>query len=255
MTRSFTIGFSQRLQFAWLERAGRLALAGLDEKAGRACLRQELHEQISAGNNADRNNREKAITQLVRIWLRPTDKPPGFGAEGLHHLARLPDAQRVASHWGMTICTYPFVSTVAGIVGRLASLQGSVSAAQIQARVRSQLGERETVSRAARRVLRSFIDWSVLLETPRPGTYRAAETMQIEDRALATWLVEAALWAGAAETLPLLQATHLPALFPFQLPNLSSADIASNPRLELYRQGFDMDMILLRKPVTSTQRR
>jgi len=53
-------------------------------------------------------------------------------------------------------------------------LQGSAAAAHVQRRVREQYGERETVSRAARRVLRSYLDWGVLQETGAKGVYSAA---------------------------------------------------------------------------------
>lgn len=46
-----------------------------------------------------------------------------------------------------------------------------VAAAHVQRRVHEQYGERETVSRAARRVLRSFLDWGVLQETESKGIY------------------------------------------------------------------------------------
>ena len=71
------------------------------------------------------------------------------------------------------MAVYPFWSGVATQVGRLLRLQGSAAAAHVQRRVREQYGERETVSRAARRVLRSYLDWGVLQETGKKGIYSA----------------------------------------------------------------------------------
>jgi len=47
-------------------------------------------------------------------------------------------------------------------------------AAQAQRRIKEQLGEREAVSRAARRVLRCFVDWGVLQDTSEKGVYQSA---------------------------------------------------------------------------------
>jgi hypothetical protein len=47
--------------------------------------------------------------------------------------------------------------------------------------MRELLGERETVSRATRRVLRSLHDWGVLVETKAKGTYGKAEPIRIDD--------------------------------------------------------------------------
>ena len=75
------------------------------------------------------------------------------------------------------MAVYPFWSSVATQVGRLLRLQGSAAAAQVQRRIREQYGERETVARRARYVLRSYLDWGVLQETGAPGVYRAARLM------------------------------------------------------------------------------
>ena len=69
----------------------------------------------------------------------------------------------------MALAAYPFWGAVAAQTGRLLRLQGTVAAAQVQRRIKEGYGERDTVSRAARRVLRSFIDWRVLTDTATKG--------------------------------------------------------------------------------------
>ena len=72
----------------------------------------------------------------------------------------------------MCIAVYPFFGTVADAVGRLLRLQGTAGAAQVQRRLRERFGERETVTHAARRILRAYIDWGILEETDQKGLYR-----------------------------------------------------------------------------------
>jgi len=79
----------------------------------------------------------------------------------------------------MVTAVYPFWSGVAVQVGRLLRHQGPAAAAHIQRRVREQYGEREPVSRAARRVLRSYLDWGVLQETDTKGIYTSGKPQSV----------------------------------------------------------------------------
>ena len=117
--------------------------------------------------------------------------------EGLELLKYLPRTGHLAVHWGMVMAVYPFWSGVAVQVGRILRLQGSVAAAHVQRRIREQYGERETVSRAARRVLRSYLDWGVLQGTGKKGIYTAGTTLAVDDSRLIAWLTEASLHTRA----------------------------------------------------------
>ena len=99
-------------------------------------------------------------------------------------------------HWCMCMTVYPFFGTVADAVGRLLRLQGTAGAAQVQRRLRERFGERETVARAARRILRAYIDWGVLVEAGEKGLYRSAAKRVVDDAPLAVWTIMAVLLAA-----------------------------------------------------------
>ena len=88
------------------------------------------------------------------------------------------------------MAVYPFWSGVATQVGRLLRLQGSAAATHVQRRVREQYGERETVSRRARYVMRSYLDWGVLHETGTKGIYTAGSKLSVDDSRLIAWLID-----------------------------------------------------------------
>jgi hypothetical protein len=138
---------------------------------------------------------------------------------------RLPLADHLAVHWGMTMAVYPFVGVIAEAVGRLLRLQGSCAAVQVQRRIREQLGERETVARAARRVLRCCIYWGVLQETAEKGVYYAVPVRSVTDKKLAAWLIEGRLLASGSHAAPLKAIVQSPALFPFIIGPLSIGDL------------------------------
>ena len=146
------IGFSQRIRLEWLEKTASLILAGNDKHVINNILQEFLKDKLSIGGNAKRGNREKAITILMKIWV---NVPRGFEAfrdEGLNLIKKLSRENHIAIHWGISMAVYPFWGAVAASVGRLLRLQGTAAASHIQRRVREKYGERETVSRAARRV-------------------------------------------------------------------------------------------------------
>lgn len=242
------IGFSQRVRLEWLARTANLVLAGNDSTAINEILQDLLRDKVSVGGEALRGNREKIITILLKIWLKVPARLDGLRLDGLELLKSLPAEDHPAVHWGMVMAVYPFWSAVAGQVGRLLKLQGTVAAIQIQRRIREQYGERDTVSRAARRVLRSYVDWSVLQETGRKGIYTTGPSQDIEDSRLIAWLVEASLQARTSGSASLKDLLTSPSLFPFRVkPIQAESLLTTSSRLEIIRHGLDDDLVLLKK--------
>jgi len=246
--RQKQIGFSQRIRLEWLQYTANLVLAGNDKGAVNSSLQELLKDKVSIGGKAVRGNKEKAITILMKIWFNVPGELEAVRDDGLGLLKSLPRKDQIAVHWGMAMAAYPFWGAVAGQTGRLLRLQDSVAASQIQRRVREQYGERETVSRAARRVIRSFVDWGVLSETTKKGIYSQGRTYSIDDPRLISWLIEASLYArsnGSAAIKDLLDSTSL---FPFRLMHVPAEHLVSmSPRLDLLRHGLDDDLVMLRE--------
>jgi hypothetical protein len=250
------IGFSQRVRLEWLEQTANLILAGNDKAAVNDALQELLKDKVSVGGQAERGNREKIISILRHVWLSPPNDLISLRDEGLRFLSTQslhlsPHHLSVAVHWGMVTAVYPFWSAIATQTGRLLRLQGSAAAAHVQRRVREQYGERETVSRAARRVLRSFLDWGVLQETGAKGVYAAGATLAVDDPRLIAWLVEASLHACGSGSAPLKSLLDSPSLFPFRIKPVHAENlVAASSRLDLLRHGLDDELLILRKQTT-----
>jgi hypothetical protein len=249
MTRRIgQIGFSQRVRLEWLEQTANLILAGNEKAEVNEALQDLLKDQVSIGGQAERGNREKIITILLKKWLKIPNELDLFRLEGLEFLKRIPRRDHLAIHWGMVMAVYPFWSGVAIQTGRLLRLQGTAAVAHIQRRVREQYGERETVSRATRRILRSYLDWGVLQKTVTKGIYSAGATLNVDDSRLIAWLAEAALHAKANGAAPLKDLLGSPNFFPFQIKPISAESlVAESSRLDLLRHGLDDNLIMLRK--------
>ncbi len=244
MRRREQIGFSQRIQLAWLEYTTNLIFAGCSKDQIVAALSEQLKDRLSVGNNPKRGNRDKAITILTKVWVTvPTELQP-LRDKGLELLQRFQASDRILVHWCMCMAVYPFFSTVADATGRLLRLQGTTAAAQVQRRVREQLGERETVSRAARRVLRAFIDWGVLLETSKKGIYRGAPKRTVDDVPLCIWAIEAVLFARDGTPHPVPGVVQGPHLFPFDIALPSMRELETCKAFEVSRYGLKDEVLL-----------
>ena len=241
--KAATVGFSQRIKLSWLEHTSRLVLAAVPREQISPSLQDLLKDRLSIGGSAQRGTREKAITILNKIWVNVRVDLMPLRNDGLALLARLPDGLHIAVHWGMTMAAYPFWFTVAESTGRLLRLQGNATAAQIQRRVREQLGERETVARAARRIIRSFVDWAVIREGTSKGLYVPADPIAIEDPELIAWLIEANLVASGALSAPLKSLSQSPALFPFKPNSHNSIESLLRRRLEIHRQNLNEPVV------------
>jgi hypothetical protein len=245
--RSDQIGFSQRIRLEWLEQTVNLVLAGNDKAAIDDALQVLLKGKVSVGGQAERGNREKIITILLKVWQTVPNELEPLRAEGLELVRRLPRRDHMAIHWGMVMAAYPFWSGVASHVGRLLKLQGSATAAHVQRRVREQYGERETVSRAARRVLRSYLDWGLLQQTSAKGVYAAGTIIAVDDSMLIAWLAEASLYARNSSSVTVRDLVGSPNLFPFHIRLLSAESlVVASSRLDLIRHGSDESFVMLR---------
>ena len=238
------IGFSQRIRLDWLEYTTNLALAGNSREDIVAALRERLRDRLSVGGNPARGNREKAVTILTKVWVTVPSELQSLRDEALELLQRLPASQRMLVHWCMCMAVYPFFGTVAEATGRLLHLQGTAAAAQVHRRVREQLGERETVSRAARRVLRAFVDWGVLVETVEKGIYSGAPKQPVQDTQLVIWTIKAILAAKGEDPQSLSTALRGPHLFPFDIEPPPIRELEGCPAIEVTRHGLNQDVLL-----------
>lgn len=235
------IGFDRKVRLGWLDAAAGWTAQGMSAAEIRAKLDLLLEGEVT-GEAA----RKKTKGVLLRTWLLvPEDLRP-LRDEALALLEEHSGPDRLLLHWGMVCANYPVVWEVASVAGRLLSLQGSVSLAQLRRRIVETYGERSTLIRASQRIIRSFVDWGVLLETEVKGVYLPAPALPISDERLTVWLVEAAVRTTGKELGVLTSVLGSPALFPFNIEQFSAQVLEQSPRLELYRQNRDEDLVALR---------
>ncbi len=245
--RHEAIGIKQAIRFEWMQKAANLLLAGLDAKT----IRQELHEFLSDrkgnGSEGERSDQTRTfvVNNLMKIWVSPDPELIPFRDASLAFLRENP-SMALAVHWGMISAVYPFWFNVARQTGRLLALQDQVTQTQIINRLKEQYGDRQTVSRYARFVIRSFVAWGALKDSEAKGCYEKAAPVSIAEPNLAILMFESALLVTleAKGTLGLL--LNNPAFFPFVLPFMAGdAVVRLTQRLNVIRHGLDDDLIVL----------
>jgi hypothetical protein len=253
--RPQTIGYNRTVKLKWLDETLDLFLSRQSEAEICDVLRERLSDQLSVGSSPQRGSREKTITLLLKTWIRVPPRLRGLRDDGVRLIESMRRSERLPLHWGMTMSVYPFFRVVAGVTGRLFRLQGTVSAREVQRRVRELKGEREVVSRSTRYVLRAFADWGVLVDTDAKGTYIPAAPMRIDDARLAKWLLEATMFASDTTSVDFRSLANSPALFPFRLTLVTPEALTNSCRLEIVRHGVADDLVVLRKPIKEMERR
>jgi hypothetical protein len=244
--RHQSIGIKQEIRLAAMRHAAQMQLVGITPEAMRAQIDAALANPEAGGAYAGRSagTREFAVNNLMHCW-----HPEEAGLLALRDgiLQRLEQSGTgIAPLWALISAVYPFWFQSARRMGRLFSLQPRVTQVQLISRLKEFYGDREMVSRHARFVVRSFVDWGVINDSSSAGSYSAAAAQPISDEETVL-LFESALLAQPDGSAALDTLRHEPAFFPFALPLLSGEQIAAlNPRLTVMRYGLTEDVVRLK---------
>lgn len=246
--RHEAIGIKQAIRFEGMQKAANLLLAGLEAKT----IRQELHafltDRKGNGSKSERSDQTRAfvVNNLMKIWVSPVPELIPFRDASLAFLRENP-SMALAVHWGMLSAVYPFWFNVARQTGRLLALQDQVTQTQIINRLKEHYGDRQTVSRCAQYIIRSFVVWGVLKDSETKGCYEKSPPIGITDSNLAILMFEAALHAthegkGALDVL-----LNDPAFFPFQLPLITGDFLSQRSKnIDVIRYGLDSELLQLK---------
>lgn len=235
------IGFDRRIELAWMDALTDELRAGRSEGE----LRDFLHDLLRSDHPADAA-RGKTITVLMRIWALIPAEHRSLRRRALELQEEVPRGDFVWLHWGMLLVGFPIFRDIASGVGRLLSLQGDVSLAQLQRRLTEEYGERSTVSRASQRIVRSMVEWGAITEAEKRGMFVPAEKHTTDSRDLQLWLMEALLTAKDAETVEATQLLKSHELFPFSI-DIGVRDLRRSDHFVVHRQGQSMDVVEVRE--------
>ena len=190
-------------------------------------------------------SRKKSRSVLKGLWLAPRADLAPFADRAAELLAEVEASAVPALCWGMAISVYPFFGKVAELTGRLTSIQGDCTSAEIQRRMAETYGERETAYRAANRVMQTQADWGTLTRVDQGRRIIRRAPMTISHDGLIAWLIEAAIrYTGKAMPVATVQSSAV--LYPFSLDQPLAFVVSRSPSLELRADGSGSRMVAIR---------
>ena len=242
MTKIRQIRLDRPLNLEWLDAVASLVAAGADLMVTRAKLFELLDAALSGGTKRG-TSCYKTVGVLSGCWANVPRDLVAFRDRAISIFREVVPPERMALHWAMLMANYGFFADVARIAGRLLSLQGNVTLSQITHRMHESWGERSTVTRATRRMVRSMVQWGAMADTGDRGVYTRSPERIVVPKRLTEILLEGLLRCEG-RGLPVSQVGRHPALFPFELV-LRSYDVRQSPLFEIDREGLNIDMVQL----------
>lgn len=227
------IGFDRFIQLDW-------AAAALRVKAGVSNL-DDLTELIDA-THPGTAAKKKTRTVLNRLWLEPRPDLADFAERGVEIYRGAPDTPVSALTWGMALATYPFFGKVAEIVGRLTSLQGDCTSAEVHRRMAEIFGEREGTRRMTNMVLQSQASWGAIERVDKGKRIVRSPLIELDASAAAAWLAEACV-RYAGRPLSVAGIGSNPIVYPFSLRGSSAYLFSQSPYLEMRADSAGNQMI------------
>lgn len=239
------VGIQRELHLEWFDKAAAVYAAGYAKAAARQEFYSYLENAVGFDSPPSLQSKTYIAHVLIKTWVAPEKELMSLRDEAHHLLNRNPGC-RIAIHWSLLCAAYPFWFNVATCVGRLLNLQNQVTQSQVVLRLKELYGDRQTVSRRARYVIRSFVAWGVLKDTEVKGCYERVEPGFIHETNLAILMLQGALNAVPDGKWALGPLLNNPAFFPFQLPVMTGDFVSrNNERIEVVRYGLDDEFLIL----------
>jgi len=243
-----SIGIKQVIRYEWMNYTVDLIKSGLKKEEIRKELENYLSERKGNGETGNRAGytMSLAVTLLMNIWVTP--KPELINLrDRLLEKIKIENCELVC-HWAMVSSVYPFWFNMSYIFGSLYLLQDKIKKSQIMSRIYEILGERNTIERCSRYVIRSFVAWDLIRDIEKSGCYEKGKIIKISDIGLASLLIETTLNAVPEKRIALASVLNCPSFFNFELPSMNGSQITKvNQNLEVEQFSVNEEFVKLKK--------
>jgi hypothetical protein len=242
-----SIGIKQVIRYEWMKYTVDLLTSGLKKEDIRKELENYLSERKGNGKTGNRAGYTMtlAVTLLMNIWVTPKPELISF-RDRLLKMIKIKEIEPVC-HWAMVSSVYPFWFNMSYIFGSLFLLQDQIKKSQIMSRVYEIFGERNTIERCSRYVIRSFVAWDIIKDKEKTGYYEKRKIIKISDISLASLLIETMLNAVPEKRIPLASIISCPSFFNFEFPSMNGSQITKvNQNLEFEQFSLNEEFVKLR---------
>ena len=221
-----SFGIGQNIRREWMDRALQLAIDGKSAEECRAIL-TDVVLGVDTGKGARGKESAKKAVQLLKAWFAPLDELITFVRQLKKWATECPAGEIVCLHWAVLAGTFPFFFEVCSVIGRLFTLQGKATKAQILSRCEERYGVTPTAARNLEYALWILVNFGLLKMGAEKGEYLPPDKMLVESDGTAMLVWKAALHATQGGNLAVSRLRHNPAFFPFELPNVTVSQMQS----------------------------
>ena len=246
------IAFKQIVRLEWMDRTLSLVLAGYSESEIREQLDRYLSTQRQSGGEGPVRNRATYGMSLILLscWFRKEPELEDFRKALLEQANSVEQKDWLPLHWAILAAGYPYFAWVNEHIGRLFSLQDSITSGQVYERMKQTFGDKEMVARNTRYVVRTLVSWGLLEEEKgKKGQYRTPAAYQIQDSRVTELLLEGLLLAIPDERCELNALLRHRALYGFSIDYVSPQELSrlSKNRISLNQVGLTTGMVAIER--------
>lgn len=203
-------------------------ISGLTKQESKEKLDEIISQKISSKDNI-----RKTRTIVQNLWYVDADWFHEESALAARYLTRV---ERLPVHWALLMNCYPIFTDMCVVMGQLFEIKDSVSATQIKAAIYSKWGARNTLEATLSKNLKSLRDIDALTYGDSRTSY-AKVTHTVSDPKVVALLFAAVMLATEQQYMTWESFIAHPAIFPFDIKNVTQADMAAIPYFAMERMG------------------
>ena len=222
------IGLTNNVTLEWMELAANCKLLGKDVTEAKGILDENISLTIMSKDNI-----RKKRDIVLNMWYRPDDwflSASVKAADGL-----LPN-ERIAIHWALLMKRYQVFYDLCFVIGSLFDYRDEITLTQIRNRIFEKWGARNTLLNSLSKNLQTFKELESIKSVPPAGTYQKGNIL-INHIQVVQLLCLAVIEQSGKQYMTWEEVIHHPTLFPFDIKDVTQADMASSEYLCLERMG------------------
>lgn len=222
------ISLTNNVDLVWMELAVNCRIHGKSREEAREILNAKIGETITSKDNI-----RKKRDILLNMWYRDDE---WFLNRSVQAAEGMPTNSRIALHWAQLLRYYPVFYDLSYTVGTLFQYRDVITTKQIRERLFELWGARATLLNSLPKNIQTLKELQAIDVTEEKGKYQKHLSVIREPKTVELLSIAVIQRSGQGGLTweEILQ--HL-ALFPFQIENVTQADLAASEKIRLNKMG------------------